>query len=170
MKRLQISLGTKAFDTETSRDEPNSGLTVRVRSAAVEVERRVRILRGGPDALLLVDDRLVSLRLAAASGSRNRAFVSQGALRQAAFGALGAPKTSEVEGASNAALTSPMPGRVIQVAVQAGELVEKGQLLLVIEAMKMQNELYSPTSARVRSVLVNAGDTLERGALLLEFD
>jgi len=169
MKRLHISLGTNGFETEASRDESSAAVRVQLRAPELQAERRVRVLRGGPDALLLVDDRLVSVHLGVPAAGRERAFASGGMRGLALLGALPAPGTSGAAAALDARLTSPMPGRVVQVAVQAGELVEQGQLLLVVEAMKMQNELYSPASARVRAVHVSAGDTLERGALLLEF-
>jgi len=169
MKRLHISLGVKTFETETSRADGIAALRVQLCAPPPQAELCVRVLRGAPDALLLVDDRLVSVHMEVSSAGRERTFVSGGARRRALLGALARPETSGGAAAPDARLTSPMPGRVVQVAVQAGELVEKGQLLLVIEAMKMQNELYSPASARVGAVHVNAGDKLERGALLLEF-
>jgi biotin carboxyl carrier protein len=170
MKRLQISLDARAYETETAPVQANGGYSVQLRAPGHLAERRVRVLRGAPDALLLVDDRVVSVSLGARSADLERALVSLGTQRRARFGALPPPRPSGSDRAPQAALTSPMPGRVVQVAVQAGDLLEKGQLLLVIEAMKMQNELSSPASARVRAVHVSEGDTLERGALLLEFD
>lgn len=63
-------------------------------------------------------------------------------------------------------LTAPMPGKIVRVAVQAGEEVKAGQPVIVMEAMKMQNEMKSPKDGKVQKVLtaegaaVNAGDTL----------
>jgi biotin carboxyl carrier protein len=60
-----------------------------------------------------------------------------------------------------------IPGRVISVAVAAGEIVVAGQQLLVVEAMKMQNELRAPRDGTVARIGVGPGETLEIGDLLL---
>jgi biotin carboxyl carrier protein len=63
-------------------------------------------------------------------------------------------------------ITAPMPGKVVRVLLQEGDTVEAGQGLLVVEAMKMQNEIRSPKSGRVEKLFakeglaVNAGDVL----------
>lgn len=63
-------------------------------------------------------------------------------------------------------ITAPMPGKVVRLLVQEGDAVEAGQGLLVVEAMKMQNEIRSPKSGRVEKLFakeglaVNAGDVL----------
>ncbi len=61
----------------------------------------------------------------------------------------------------------PMPGKVIEVLVGEGDRVEKGQGLVIVEAMKMENEVRSPIAGEVRQVRVKAGDALEAGALLM---
>jgi acetyl/propionyl-CoA carboxylase alpha subunit len=63
-------------------------------------------------------------------------------------------------------LKSPMPGRVVRVLVEAGQEVEEGQALVVIEAMKMQNELKSPKAGRVVRVAVGVGNTVGAGEVL----
>jgi biotin carboxyl carrier protein len=76
-------------------------------------------------------------------------------------------------GGTDAALSGPLevraiiPGRVVAVAVADGDTVEAGQQLLVIEAMKMQNELRSPRAGTVERVAVGIGQTVELGALLV---
>ncbi len=59
-----------------------------------------------------------------------------------------------------------MPGRVVEVAVAAGDRVEAGSLLLVLEAMKMQNEIRASRGGLVTRVVVEAGKAVEGGALL----
>lgn len=66
-------------------------------------------------------------------------------------------------------LKSPMPGVIVEVRVAAGQEVEKGQVLLILEAMKMQNEIRAEGAGRVKLVKVAAGATVAAGALLLEF-
>ena len=65
-----------------------------------------------------------------------------------------------------ARLTAPMPGRVVRVLAEKGAAVAAGQGLVVIEAMKMENELASPRAGRVLEVAVREGQAVEAGALL----
>jgi biotin carboxyl carrier protein len=64
-------------------------------------------------------------------------------------------------------LKAPMPGLVVAVPVKEGQPVEKGQILLILESMKMQNELRSPRSGSVSRLRVKAGDSVEQKQLLL---
>jgi biotin carboxyl carrier protein len=64
------------------------------------------------------------------------------------------------------ALKAPMPGRVVRVLVGAGDEVLEGQAIMVIEAMKMQNELKSPKVGRVVRVASAVGDTVGAGDVL----
>jgi biotin carboxyl carrier protein len=61
----------------------------------------------------------------------------------------------------------PMPGKIIAVLVAVGDAVELGQGLVIVEAMKMENEVRSPISGEVKEIKVKPGDTVEGGALLL---
>jgi glutaconyl-CoA/methylmalonyl-CoA decarboxylase subunit gamma len=62
---------------------------------------------------------------------------------------------------------APMPGRIVKILVPAGSEVSAGGSLLVIEAMKMQNEIRAPRAGRVEAVRVKEGEGVESGALLL---
>lgn len=59
-----------------------------------------------------------------------------------------------------------MPGRVVQVIAREGEEVQEGQAVLVLEAMKMQNEIKSPQKGKISRVHFKAGDYVEAGAIL----
>ncbi|HYJ15717.1 MAG TPA: biotin/lipoyl-containing protein [Candidatus Limnocylindria bacterium] len=61
----------------------------------------------------------------------------------------------------------PMPGKILAVLVSDGDQVEKGQGLVIVEAMKMENEVHSPIAGEVKEIKVKPGDTVESGALLL---
>jgi len=67
-------------------------------------------------------------------------------------------------------ILAPMPGKIIRVLVQAGEKVEAGQGLLVVEAMKMQNEIRSPKSGTVERLLVKEGQPVNAGEVLAWID
>jgi len=64
-------------------------------------------------------------------------------------------------------ITSFMPGKIVRVLVAAGDAVEAGQGLVVVEAMKMENEIASPRSGKVKEVAVTPGVTVESGAKLI---
>ena len=66
-------------------------------------------------------------------------------------------------------VTSPLPGKVLSVRAQVGQKVKRGDLLLVIEAMKMENEIFAAAAGTVRKVHVTAGQNVETGDLLAEF-
>ena len=63
-------------------------------------------------------------------------------------------------------ITSPMPGTILSVNVAAGDMVKKGQVLMVLEAMKMENEIMAPHDGKVTAVAVTKGAAVESGALL----
>jgi biotin carboxyl carrier protein len=67
-------------------------------------------------------------------------------------------------------LFAPVPGKIVQVFVKPGDSVDEGTPLVVLEAMKMENELRAPKRGKVTAVLVKKGDTAERGQLLVGLD
>jgi biotin carboxyl carrier protein len=69
-----------------------------------------------------------------------------------------------------APLLAPMPGMVVRVQVQVGDVVQPGQGLVVMEAMKMENELRATAAATVKAVIAQPGTAVEKGALLVELE
>lgn len=65
---------------------------------------------------------------------------------------------------------APIPGKVVAVKVDPGDEVEPGQALVVLEAMKMENELSAEQAGKVAAIHVAAGDTVEGGELLVELE
>ena len=63
-------------------------------------------------------------------------------------------------------VASPMPGTILSVNVAAGDAVKRGQVLMILEAMKMENEIMSPCDGTVASVNTSKGSTVESGTLL----
>ena len=64
-------------------------------------------------------------------------------------------------------ISVPMPGKVIAVLVAEGDTVEKGQGLVIVEAMKMENEVRSPIAGEIKEIKVKLGETVEGGAVLV---
>ena len=67
-------------------------------------------------------------------------------------------------------LTAPMPGKIISIAVKAGDTVEKGQPLLVMEAMKMEHTISAPADGKVAEVFYAIGDQVTEGAELVAIE
>jgi pyruvate carboxylase subunit B len=74
------------------------------------------------------------------------------------------------QAAGPAPLVAPMPGLVVRVSVAPGDEVQAGQGLVVMEAMKMENELRAPAAGRVARVLAEPGTAVEKGTVLVEID
>ena len=75
-----------------------------------------------------------------------------------------APVAPAAAGATT--ITAPMPGTILKVNVANGQAVKKGDVLMVLEAMKMENEIMAPADGTVSSVNVNAGASVEAGSVL----
>jgi glutaconyl-CoA/methylmalonyl-CoA decarboxylase subunit gamma len=139
--------------------EPGSGRTL-----AADVSENVRGLRVRVDGRvfdLLVEGRPPELQIFA---SGRRAQVRVESERQRAAAAVRSAGSS----VSGGILSSPMPGKVAKVLVARGDRVESGAPLVVVEAMKMENELVSPRAGVIHAILVKPGDTVEGGAQLVE--
>lgn len=63
-------------------------------------------------------------------------------------------------------INAPMPGTILDVRVQSGSTVKKGDILFILEAMKMENEIMAPCDGTITSVNINAGASVETGTLL----
>ena len=90
-----------------------------------------------------------------------------GAAPASAPAAPAAPAAAPVSApAGGEKITSPMPGNILSVNVAAGDTVQKGQVLMILEAMKMENEIMAPCDGKVTAVAVTKGAAVESGALL----
>lgn len=67
-------------------------------------------------------------------------------------------------------IKAPLPGIILQVKVQVGDHVKRGDTLLVYEAMKMENNLVSEKEGTVKAVLVSAGESILQGSVLMELE
>ncbi|HEY4103113.1 MAG TPA: biotin/lipoyl-containing protein [Polyangiaceae bacterium] len=161
--RYFVELAGESIELDVTRE----GNEFRVRSKDGR-ELRVRSLETHPGLhTLLVDGRVISVqpRENEARLSRERFQIRAQSERERAA------KRSQMNDARGAKqIVAPMPGRVVRVACVPGAHVAKGDALIVIEAMKMQNELRAKLDGVVREVRVVTGANVERGALLVEFE
>jgi biotin carboxyl carrier protein len=98
---------------------------------------------------------------AIASGHRSYVRVESERLRAAEAAKKGAG------GGSEKVVKSPMPGRIVKILVSPGDEVEAGRPLLVMEAMKMENEIKAKAAGKVAEILVKTGEAVEGNAKLL---
>ena len=144
---------------------PSGALDVKLDGRSVEVD----VLALGKTLSVRIDGRMIDLTTegtppeigAVASGHRSYVRVESERQRAAAAAAKGG------HGATDKIVKSPMPGRIVKVFVGRGDDVAQGQPLVVVEAMKMENELRSPKDGRVKDVRVQQGMTVEAGRVLV---
>ncbi len=146
---------------------PTGALDVSVGGRRVDVD----VVSLGGTLSVRIDGHIVDLTTegtppeigAIASGHRSYVRVESDRMRAAE-----AAKKSKGGGADRV-LKSPMPGRVVKVLVKVGDEVAAGQALLVVEAMKMENELKAKAAATIAEIHVEAGATVEANAKLVTF-
>jgi len=141
---FQIRLGEREFDADLRQVGPSSfSIIVGERSFDFDV------VREGEETIVSSRSGVTRLTLEDAGRRLMRA------------GGKGRTVSGRVE------MKAMMPGRVVSVLVQAGDEVQTDQGVLVVEAMKMENELKSPKAGKVVEVRVVAGQTVEKGELLV---
>lgn len=79
-------------------------------------------------------------------------------------------KPSGLSAGGEGELLTQMPGKVVKIPVEVGQSIEKGQTLVVLEAMKMENEIKSSLSGTVKAIHVKEGQALEQGVLMMEVE
>ena len=80
--------------------------------------------------------------------------------------AAAAPASKPVP-AGGVTITSPMPGKILKVAVSAGQSVKNGEVVVLLEAMKMENEIFAEADGKVTDVRVRTGDAVNSGDVLV---
>lgn len=79
------------------------------------------------------------------------------------------PKYSSSPDTTTSVLNAPLPGTVIEIFVKSNEYIEAGQIILIIEAMKMKNSIRSTRAGKITEVLVSAGETVAHKQALVRF-
>ena len=77
-----------------------------------------------------------------------------------------APVAAPVAAAGDTTMNAPMPGSVSKIVAREGQVVKKGDVIIMLEAMKMQNEMASPVAGTVKSIAVSVGESVKPGQLM----
>ena len=147
--RYQVAVDDRVFDVDP-RAVGRDALSLLVQEGAGPVKSVDATVTAGPASSTLevtLDGHTLPAALVARFGGRT-----------------GEPGTA---GGGPQQVTAPMPGKVVRLLVAAGDAVELRQGLVVIEAMKMENELRASKAGRVKAVRVAEGQSVEAGALLV---
>jgi len=167
--RYQVTAGDRVLTVAVI--ETDDGLEVQVEDGA---RLPVSVRRPQDDELhaLVVGERTVAALVAGQAeayivvmdGEPFDVTVQDERAARLASAAAGRPGTSE------ATVTAPMPGLVVAVHVEPGQAVAKGTSLVVLQAMKMENELTARDDATVKDVLVSPGQTVDQGQVLVALE
>jgi len=124
----------------------------------------VTLLDNAPDAIASIENKIIELW-----PNEQEVFVraERHPVRVEGRGRGNGVRNAARAGAAGT-VRAPMPGRIVKVLVEEGATVERGASVVVVEAMKMENELSAPVNGTVVRVFVGAGDAVERGAALVE--
>ncbi|MEI9951244.1 MAG: biotin/lipoyl-containing protein [Pseudomonadota bacterium] len=162
--RYIVSIAEETFELDVD-PHPTGGYVVR---SAAGRQCVVESLGGGSELLsLLVDGQALTVL---PSEGEIRLRGERYAARAQNWQEHDSSRVSSNEGARVRSISASMPGRILRVLCEVGAKVAANSPLIVIEAMKMQNELCAKSDAVVRAVHVEVGQTVERGALLVEFE
>jgi len=82
-------------------------------------------------------------------------------LEQMGMASVGAARINDIK--------APMPGLILSISVQPGQEVKKGDIVLILEAMKMENVIKAPGDGTIKAVRVNKGESVEKNQVLVEF-
>lgn len=167
---FKIRVGEREHDVEVALDEDGSarrlvivdGVAYELADAGGHAVRVSSAQAGGRQLeVTLASNSRPSEAWVAGSRARLEVLTEQEARLAAALG-----KSSSDSGSGS--LSAPMPGRVVKVLVREGEAIERGAPAIIVEAMKMENELHAPASGVVQRVAVGEGETVDAGQILCE--
>lgn len=166
--RLTGDKDNPASHIEVEELEGNNRYRVTIDGEAHELEAfptvgRVTLLRDGRSLDLSVEERGATTYVRLPQGRAKHEILDHRIYElEVAMG--GGP------GAAKPELTSPMAGKVVMVSVEVGQEVAAGDTLLIVEAMKMENEIRAEADTVIKAINVKADDLVESGQVLIEFD
>jgi biotin carboxyl carrier protein len=165
--RYFVTIGDRTLEVELAGDVPTVD--------GVPVAADLAALPGAPIRHLLADNRCSTV--VARAGEQSGVWqITLGGIRFAAevldqrTRDIRAVTGTTAAAAGPRPVRAPMPGLIVRVEVEPGQEVRAGQPIVIMEAMKMENELRAEVAGRVAQVVVSAGQAVEKGAILVEFE
>jgi glutaconyl-CoA decarboxylase len=156
--RRAVQVGDTSFEIRTVEDCADTGIFV-LELAGERIPLTVTdVARGGGGA--------GGIGAGAGAGVGAQAAATGATATATGGGAAPVPVPEEVKDG----IWAPVPGKIVDVRVKVGDSVVEGDLVLILEAMKMENELHATKKATVTAVLIKKGDQAERGQLLVAFE
>jgi pyruvate carboxylase subunit B len=165
--KYQVTIGDKKFEVDINGNDP--AITVNGRKVTVDYKR----FKGGKLHSLLADNVKFEFDLEKSNGGYD-IWHSSGSM----FAEVIDEKTNRLRKlmgetggkAKLAQLKAPMPGLVVAVQVETGQEVKRGDGLVIVEAMKMENELKATGAGKVKEIKVKQGQAVEKNEVLVVFE
>ena len=168
-RRYRVTVADRVFEVEVGGEDGRHDVTVNGTTLPAELSaedtggvRRLRIGGRLREVLLAGSERGWDVAVEGITVSVE--VQDERSARLARFGGA----TSKQAGRET--ITAPMPGLVVRVNVETGQEVTAGESLVVLQAMKMENELGSPRDGRIKAVSVEPGQAVEQGQVLVELE
>ncbi len=163
--KYSYQIGDQIYNVEIEKND--SGYRARVEGQTYEV----KLVRSEQGTLsLMLGDQPLRAFIAADGTRRWVSLHGQVFVLDPAVGSTTRPSRSGTSSAGEKNVRAPMPGQVRAVHVKPDELVEKGQTLLLLEAMKMEIRIQAPRAGRVSKLMAKIGQTVERDQVLAEIE
>lgn len=164
MKTYNLKIGGEEFEARIV-EYSESRVIVELNGDTYEVEIASEIITAGPQLVRSASPVPSPGATARAAQSRESTPSSQ-----SASAAPATPSPAPEEAASTASVTAPIPGVVKQILVSPGDAVAEGAVVLILEAMKMENEISAKSAGTVREIRVAIGDSVQEDQLLIDIE
>ncbi len=119
------------------------------------MRRKFKVVVNGKEYVVEVEELTEGVELKSVASTTKSAPVVKRDITQ--------PKPENVKGG----ITAPMPGKIVEIKVEIGDSVKRGQVVAILEAMKMENEIQAPHEGVVRDIKVKPGESVNRGDVLM---
>lgn len=160
---VTVDIDGKVFSVAiTERDENSGAMKLKVNEKEYKVLLGDRNVQNGKTLNVRINEAPFRIRVDTMAGTQTSASEARATTAGAGAGAEGqAPKPSaRVASTGGKIIRPPMPGKIISVRVKEGDAVKAGEVVLILEAMKMANEITSPYTGKVKEVKVSAGQSV----------
>ena len=164
MIKLEIEIDGRIIDAELVITGEDRGRTANLTAAGQSIA--VELDEPEPGNFVLIHEQRVFRCIRERFGDGTERFIVNGDPIEVAVRDKKHRRHQETQASGPVQITSPMPGKIVNILIDAGSEVQSRQGVIIVEAMKMQNEIQSPRSGRVTAILVSVGQTVNAGEIL----